>query len=119
MPSGRTRANAPVTPTVSSSGTDGSSTAPRVAAFFDDNGVNKSYAIPCIVHNLTGNGNAIRVKINSSTPSFVTELGHFSINDGFAVDVSMGGLVQVRDISWITIDAGDDLDDVQVVGWTP
>jgi hypothetical protein len=68
---------------------------------------------------LTGNGNAIRVKINSDDTNFTTDLGYFSINDGFAVDVSLGGLVNVQSVSFITIAGGDDLDNVSVVGWVP
>ncbi len=121
MAVGKVRANAPAEPVVSANGTDGSATDPRIATFFNAAGTNESYATPCLVHNLTGNGNAIRVKINSSTTGFTraTELGYLSINDGFSVDVSMGGLVQVRTVSWITTDGGDDLDDVQVIGWLP
>jgi hypothetical protein len=71
-----------------------------------------------VVANQTGNGNAIRVKVNSDNTNFTTDLGHFSINDGFAVDVSMGGLINVTKLSFITLAGGDDLDNVGVVGWT-
>ena len=112
MPIGRVRTGPPATPTQTAAGTDNSTTDPRILTF-------AKYAIPCIVHNLTGNGNAIRVKWNSSTTSFVTELGYISINDGTATDISMGGLVNVVSLSFITIAGGDDLDNVKVTGWEP
>jgi hypothetical protein len=43
--------------------------------------------------------------------------GHFPINDGAAVEVSLGNILSITRVSFITTDAGDDLDDVGVVGW--
>lgn len=118
MPVTRVRTGAPVAPTETASGTDGSAVLPRVVAFRWSN-EKGTYAIPCIVHNLTGNGNAIRVKWNTDEVSLATEPAYISINDGTATDISMGGLVNIRTVSYYTIDGGDDLDDVHVVGWTP
>jgi len=106
------RIGTPTIATQTAAGTLNDQTDPRIVEFAG------TYARPCIVHNLTGGGNAIRVKINSTATDFTAEASFFSINDGFAVDVSMGGLVNVQTVLFTTLDAGDSLDDVQVVGWT-
>lgn len=112
MPVTRVRTGPPVVPTQTAAGTDGSATLPRVLEF-------DTYAGPCIVHNLTGNSNAIRVKWNSDNTDFTDELGYISVNDGTATDISMGGLVNIVSVSFITTDGGDDLDNVKVSGWGP
>jgi hypothetical protein len=105
------RVGVPTRATQVTAGTDNDLTAPRVVQF-------SNYGRPVIVANQTGNGNAIRVKINATDTNFSTDLGHFSINDGFAVDVSLGGLVNVVTVSFVTLAGGDSLDNVGVVGWT-
>lgn len=111
------RAGTSVVPTTTSVGTDGSATVPRVVEF-------TSYARPCIVYNNTGNGNVIRVKLNATDATDFggassDGVGHFSINDQTATDVSMGGGINVKRVSFVTTAGGDDLDNVEVHGWTP
>jgi hypothetical protein len=77
--------------------------------------------------NGTGNGNNIRVKCNAETNGTVSNdfdndsdddgPGYFTVADGESIDVSIGGLVAIHSVSAVTLDAGDDLDDIAVAGW--
>jgi len=49
----------------------------------------------------------------------MTEIGFVSVPDGETVDLSFCGVVDVKTVSFVTENAGDDLDLVQVVGWEP
>lgn len=116
MGRGTVRAGTSIQGTTTSAGTDGDSTDPRVVTF-------DPYVRPVIVHNNTGNDNAIFVKLNATAATDFggasdDGAGHFPINDGAAVEVSLGGLVDVGRISFVTAQ-GDDLDNVVVVGWRP
>jgi len=117
MSASRPRSGIPVVPGQVSAGTDGNLTSPRVYEF-------ATYARPVMIWNNTGNGNPIRVKLNSSDATDFgggsdDGLGHFVIPDGSSVEVSLGGLLNVKRISFVTTDGGDDLDDVEVHGWQP
>lgn len=103
-----------------SAGADGNLTSPRRVIF--GRADRPQPARPVTVWNKTGNGNPIYVKINTSTDtdfggSTDDGVGYFPINDGAAVDVSMGNKIAVQNVSFVTTDAGDDLDDVLVSGW--
>lgn len=111
------RPGSAVTPTTDSAGTDGSAILPRVMTF-------PTYTRPCVVYNNTGNTNVIRVKVNATDATDFggassDGVGHFPINDGAATDVSMGGMINVQRVSFVTTAGGDDLDDVEVHGWEP
>lgn len=116
----RVRTGSPVQGTTAATGTDGSTTDPRIVLF-------GSYVRPCIVMNGTGNGNVIRVKVNAEVNATVTNdfdndpdddgIGHITIADGESAEVSLGGQLSVFSVSFITTNAGDDLDSVTVVGW--
>lgn len=99
-------------------GTDGSLTDPRVVSF-------SPYVRPCIVMNGTGNGNDILIKINvDNTNDFDNDSdddgpGYYAVADGETVDVSLLGMISVDRVSFVTLDGGDDLDKVAVVGWEP
>lgn len=117
MGRGSVRVGLPTIPTTISSGTDGSATSPRVVEF-------ATYARPCVVYNNTGNGNVIRVKLNATDAidfggGLDDGIGHFPIKDGEATDVSMGGILDIARVSFVTTAGGDDLDDVEVHGWLP
>ena len=110
------RSGSAVVPTQTSAGTDGSATLPQVVEF-------ERYTRPCVVYNNTGNGNIIRVKLNATDATDFgggssDGAGHFPIKDGEATDVSMGGMVNVQRVSFITTAGGDDLDDVEIHGWS-
>lgn len=112
---GKIRVGEATVPTTISDGADGNVTSPRVLEFpFNTR--------PVIVHNNTGNTRAILVKLNATNDSDFggasdDGIGHFPINDGAAVEVSMGGILNVHRVSFVTTDAADDLDDVEVHGW--
>lgn len=116
------RSGPPVEGTQAAAGTDGSTTDPRIILF-------DPYIRPCIVMNGTGNGNVIRVKINTETNGTVSNdfdndadddgPGYFTIADGETADVSLWGLISVHSVSFITTAGGDDLDKVTAVGWPP
>ena len=104
-------------PTQTAAGTDGSAVLPRIVEF-------DKYARPCIIYNNTGNGNVIRVKITATSATDFSGassdgIGYFPISDGAATDVSMGGMVNIQKVSFVTTAGGDDLDDVEVHGWGP
>lgn len=123
------RAGAATTGTEAAAGTDNSQTDPRIITF--DPPVR-----PCIITNHCTNA-AVLVKVNAELNGTVSNdfdndsdddgLGHFALppNDGAVslspswVDLSLGGAVNVHSVSFITTNAGDDLDDVSVVGWAP
>ncbi len=112
---GKIRVGEATTPTTTSAGTDGNVTSPRVVEFEVGNR-------PVIVHNNTGNTRAILVKLNASADTDFggasdDGIGHLPINDGAAVEVSMGGILSIERISFVTTDANDSLDDVEVHGW--
>ena len=117
---GRIRTGPAIQGTQAADGTDGSLTDPRIVLF-------KPYVRPCIVMNGTGNGNVIRVKVNAELDGTVTNdfdndtdddgPGYITIADGETADASLGGLVAVHSVSFVTTDGGDDLDNVAVVGW--
>ena len=121
MSAGSVRTGPPRVPAIEKSGTDGNVTAPRVVTFKGgDSGV---AARPCLVHNNTGNGNAILVKINPTDAidfggASDDGAGHFRICDGDTTDVSLGNVLSIERLSFVTTDSGDDLDNVIVVGWT-
>ncbi len=112
---GQSRTGTPILPTVVSTGTDGSATLPRVVTF-------PGNTRPVLVYNNTGNGNPIRVKLNSSD---ATDFGggsddgpgHFEIADTKSVEVSLGGILSIKRVSVVTTAGGDDLDNVPIVGW--
>lgn len=118
---GRIRTGTSIQGTTVASGTDGSTTDPRIVVFDD-------YVRPCIVMNGTGNGNDVQVKMNAETSATVSNdfdndsdddgPGYVTVADGETVDVSLNGQLCVFSVSFITTDAGDDLDNVAVVGWT-
>lgn len=117
---GRIRTQAAVEGTTAANGTDGSTTDPRIILF-------SHYVRPCILMNGTGNGNVVRAKVNAETDGTVSNdfdndsdddgPGYVTIADGETADLSLGGQLCVHSVSFITTDAGDDLDDVTVVGW--
>lgn len=120
---GRVRTGAPVQGTQVAAGTDNSLTDPRIIRF--DTPVR-----PCIVANGTGNGNNIRIKVNTEVDRTVDTVtndfdndadddgpGHITIIDGESADASIGGTLGVESISIVTLDGADDLDLVTVVGW--
>lgn len=117
---GRIRVGAPVPGTQEAAGSDDSLTDPRIIIFSNP-------VRPCIVANGTGNGNNIRVKVNTELNGTVSNdfdndsdddgPGHISIIDGETADVSLGNNVSVHSVSIVTLDAADDLDLVTVVGW--
>ena len=114
------RSGAPTTGTQAADGTDNSLTLPRIIVF--DRQVS-----PCIVANGTGNGNNVRVKVNAEVNGTVSNdfdndvdddgPGHFTVADGETIDVSVGSSLAVHSVSFVTLDAADDLDAVTVVGW--
>lgn len=114
------RTGAAVQGTLVADGTDGSLTDPRIILF-------KKPVRPCIVMNGTGNGNNVRVKVNTELDGTVTNdfdndtdddgPGHFTVADGETIDVSIGSGLSVSSVSFVTLDAGDDLDNVTIVGW--
>ncbi len=130
MSLGRTRSGAPNSGTQAADGTDGSMVLPRIILFDDP-------ARPCIVTN-HGTTDEILVKVNVEVNGTVSEtftqangLGHFVIPPKVTladaakdppeggecwVDVSMGGLIAVHSVSFVTVSG--DLDDVSVVGWS-
>lgn len=117
MSASRPRSGSSVEPTQASAGADGNLTSPRVYTF-------DPYVRPVIVCNFTAGGRVIRVKVNATA---ATEfgggsddgLGYLTVADDDWVDVSLGGLVNVTRISFVTTNAADDLDDVEVHGWQP
>jgi hypothetical protein len=121
---GQARTGAPAEGTTVANGTDNDATDPRIIRFEVPGGPVR----PCIVMNGTGNGNVIRVKVNTETDGTVSNdfdndadddgIGHITIADGETADASFGGLVSVSSVSFITTAQGDDLDLVTVVGWT-
>ena len=120
MGRGAVRAGPPIQGTVANSGTDGSQTDPRIILF-------AGVVRPAFIMNATGNGNVIRVKVNTETEGTVSNdfdndgdddgWGHFSVCDDGTLDLSVLGGLCIESISYITTDAGDDLDNVSVVGW--
>lgn len=112
---GKIRVGESITPTTISPGIDGNLTSPRVVEF-------DLYARPVIVHNNTGNGNKILVKLNATDDTDFgggsdDGIGYFPVNDEAAVEVSLGGILSVKRVSFVTTDGGDDLDNVEVHGW--
>jgi hypothetical protein len=97
-------------PSTVQAGTDNDLDDPRILRFKDKD------ARPCLVTNLTGGGRHIRVKVNTDT-DFDPEAGFFTIPDQRTLDVSVGGLIAVNRVSFVTLNAADDLDDVKVYGW--
>lgn len=122
MGRGSVRTGAPITGTQAAAGTDNSLTDPRIILF--DPPVR-----PCIVANGTGNGNNIRVKVNTELNGTVTNdfdndadddgPGHIAVIDGETADASIGSGISVHSVSIVTLDGADDLDLVTVVGWEP
>lgn len=131
MGRGSLRAGAPSTGTEVASGTDNDLTDPRIIIF-------AAPVRPCIVTNHCTNQELL-VKINTELNGTVSEtfsqangLGHFVIPPKSTkadaskdhpeggenwVDVSLGGQVSIHSVAFATTNAGDDLDDVSVVGW--
>ena len=106
---------APVQPTQTSAGSDGNITSPRVLEF-------STQAWPVILWNNTGNTRAVRVKLNATDAldfggGSDDGLGYFAIPDGSSVEVTLRGMLNVKRISFVTTDAADDLDNVEVHGW--
>lgn len=123
MAVGKVRTGVPVAPqTTENAGTDNDDTDPRVLKF-------NKYARPCIVSWPAGNTSAIKVKVNAgvdATSAIANDFasggdgpGYFTIAVGAEKDVSFEGIVAVQRVSFVTQNAGDDLDDVSVVGWEP
>lgn len=129
---GRIRVGAPTEGTTVRDGADNSLTDPRIIIF--DPPVR-----PCIVlnHNTT---ERCLIKVNAeppdSTGTVTNDFDNDSDDDGSGhmvgpltivgaaaqnpgVDVSMGGLISVHSVSLATTNAGDDLDNISVVGWPP
>lgn len=117
---GRIRSQSAVQGTVVADGADNDETDPRIILF-------SAYVRPCIIMNGTGNGNVIRAKINAETDGTVSNdfdndsdddgPGYVTVADGETADLSLNGQLCVTSVSFITTDAGDDLDNVAVVGW--
>lgn len=122
MGRGSVRAGSPVQGTTAASGTDNSLTDPRIILF-------PKPVRPCIIMNGTGNGNNILAKINAELTGTVSNdfdndsdddgPGHLTIIDGESADASIGGALSVNSVSFVTLDASDDLDKVTVIGWAP
>ena len=117
---GRVRTGDSVQGTTVADGTDNDLTDPQIILF-------DTYVRPCLVMNGTGNGNNIKVKMNTELNGTVSNdfdndsdddgPGHITIADGESADVSLGGQLCVHSVSFVTLDGGDDLDNVTVVGW--
>jgi len=113
------RAGSPTVATLITVGTDNDATAPRLVNF------GALYAKPCFVSTPIAFSAAVRIKINVpvtddfSGAAMVTGPGYYTCAPGASVDVSLGGLIAVEQVTFITQNAADDLDLVSVVGWTP
>lgn len=128
------RTGAPVTGTVVATGTDNSTTAPRIILF-------SKPVSPCIITHHGANSELL-VKINVELDGTVSnDFDNDSDDDGIGhivippkvtfadaskgppeggecyVDLSMGGQLAIHSVSFATTHASDDLDDVSVVGW--
>lgn len=44
-------------------------------------------------------------------------VGHLAIPIGGSAEVTQGGMIKIQSVSFVTLAAGDDLDDISVVGW--
>jgi len=116
MGRGVVRAGPAVEPTVTNDGTDNSQTDPRVVEF-------DTPTRPVIVSVPATFGASIKVKINAAAANdFDNDAdddgpGYFTVAAGATREVSLDGQVAVQQVSFITQNAGDDLDDVSVVGW--
>lgn len=114
------RVGAGTKPVTISSGTNGDVTDPRRLQF--QRATRPFGARPVTVWNKTGGGRAIYIKLNAGDDidfggANDDGSGYFPINDGSAVEVTMGGLLSVERVSFVTINAADDLDNVEVTGW--
>lgn len=117
MGQGSVRGGAPTSPTMVSSGADGNLTNPRVFTF-------DPYARPVILFNKTGGSKVILVKINATDDtdfggSSDDGTGHFPIKDGESAEISLGGILNIHRVSFVTTDGADDLDKVNLTGWRP
>lgn len=116
MGRGTVRAGAAVEPTVATFGADNNPAGPRRVVF-------QTPARPVIVSVPATFTASVRVKVNAvATNDFDNDAdddgpGYFTVVAGATVDVSLEGCIAVEAVSFITQDAGDDLDDVSVVGW--
>lgn len=118
MGRGVVRAGPAVAPTTitGEEGTDNSKTAPRVMEF-------NTPTRPVIVSIPSTFNAVVNVKINAAAANdFDNDAdddgpGYFTVAVGATVDVSLEGQVAIEKVSFVTNNAGDDLDDVSVVGW--
>jgi hypothetical protein len=116
MGRGTVRAGPAVEPTETNAGTDNSQTDPRVVEF-------KTPTRPILLAVPGAFTSAVRAKINApKTNDFDNDSdddgpGYFTVAPGATKDVSVEGQVAVQKVSFVTQDAGDDLDLVSVVGW--
>ena len=114
---GKARAGAAVEPSIETSGTDNDLTAPRVVKF-------NSSARPVYISIPATFNASIVVKINAlAANDFDNDSdddgpGYFTVAAGETRDLSERGCVSIERVSFCTQNAGDDLDDVSVVGWT-
>lgn len=130
MGRGSVRAGVPTTGTTVNDGTDNSLTDPRIIIF--DPPVR-----PCIVLNHNTNERCL-IKVNvepaDSDGTVTNDFDNDTDDDGSGhmasprtlvtgadatplVDVSMDGQVAIHSVSIATTNAGDDLDNISVIGW--
>lgn len=113
---GKARAGAATEPTVETAGTDNDATAPRVVKF-------TTPAKPVIISVPASFAAAIKVKINAVAANDYDNdadddgPGYWTVAAGATQELSLNGCVAVERVSFITQNAGDDLDLVSVVGW--
>lgn len=107
---------------IETAGTDNSLTAPRVCKF-------PTYVRPCIISVPAGFTAAIRVKVNPGATAATAAAndfdndsdddgpGYFVVAAGATQELTFDSRFNVERVSFVTQDAGDDLDDVSLVGW--
>lgn len=115
MSSMAVRTGAAVSPTITTSGTDNSLTAPRLVTF-------ASPVRPCVLQVPLTFGGSVVVKVNAPvTNDFDNDadddgVGYFQVAAGTSQDLSFEGRVSIETVTFATT-AADDLDAVRVVGW--
>jgi len=105
---------------IETAGTDNDATAPRVVRFSSPD---PKPVRTCLVHNPTGANAALLVKVNALAAndfdgdSDDDGVAYWSVAAGATIDVTLEGRLSVNRVSFVTQNAGDDLDAVVVVGW--
>lgn len=116
MALGRARTGAATEPTVETAGTDNDLTAPQVVKF-------DTPAKPVYISVPAGFAASIRVKVNADADNdFDNDSdddgpGYHVVAAGATKELSEQGCLSLERVSFVTQDAGDDLDDVSIVGW--